>query len=88
MLCAPSEEASRNGMPGQRIQRVRTVGGTARLRSVAITVFQSRGILGLRCSVTIQGPGSANPGYTAYCGDCEFTEDPANRLVPHFMYWE
>lgn len=31
---------------------------------------------------------SAYPGYTAYCGDCEFTSDPANRLVPHFMYWE
>ncbi len=30
----------------------------------------------------------AYPGYTAYCGDCEFTEDPANRLVPHFTYWE
>lgn len=30
----------------------------------------------------------AYPGYTAYCGDCEFTEDPANRLVPHFIYWE
>ena len=30
----------------------------------------------------------ANPGYTAYCGDCEFTEDPANWLVPHFIDWE
>ena len=88
MLRAPSEGASRNGKPGQRIRRGRMVGGTARLRSVAIAVFQSRGILGLRCSVMIQGPGSANPGYTAYCGDCEFTEDPANRLVPHFVYWE
>lgn len=30
----------------------------------------------------------AHPEYTPYCGDCELTDDPASRLVPHFIYWE
>jgi len=29
-----------------------------------------------------------HPEYVPYCGDCELTDDPANRLVPHFIYWE
>lgn len=30
----------------------------------------------------------AHAEYAPYCGDCELTDDAANRLVPHFIFWK
>ena len=29
-----------------------------------------------------------HPECVPYCGNCELTDAPVNRFVPHFIYWE